>query len=69
MSRDVWTYEGAPTTFDNVVRGHMYGVRWYTRWTQPSLTLDRSIRHDPGGVPLGTHDRLLCVADRTVSKR
>lgn len=34
-----------------------------------ALTGTRSIRHDPGDVPLGTHERLLCVTDRTPSKR
>lgn len=63
ITRDVYTYEGVPTSLDKAVRGKMYVVRWFNRWTQPFLSLEKSIRYDPGGVPLGKNERLLCVAD------
>ena len=64
MSRDLFTYEGQPTTLDRVIRGRMYVVHWFDRWTHPFLSRDRSIRHDPGNFPLGSQARLLCVAPR-----
>lgn len=64
MSRDLFTYEGQPTTLDRVIRGRMYIVHWFDRWTQPFLSRDRSIRHDPGNFTLGSQARLLCVAPR-----
>lgn len=68
VTRDLYTYEGAPTTFDAVVRGRMYVLRWYSRWTQPFLSFDKSIRYDPAGVSLGKNERLLCVAGRSVKR-
>lgn len=64
MSRDLFTYEGQPTTLDRVIRGRMYVVHWFDRWTHPFLSRDRSIRHNPGDFTLGSQARLLCVAQR-----
>lgn len=64
MSRDLFTYEGQPTTLDRVIGGRMYVVHWFDRWTQPFLSRDRSIRHNPGDFTLGSQARLLCVAPR-----
>lgn len=64
LSRDLFTYEGRPTTLEQVVRGRMYIVHWFNRWTRPFLSRDRSIRHNPGDFTLGNQARLLCVAPR-----
>lgn len=64
LSRDLFTYEGQPTTLDRVIPGRMYIVHWFDRWTQPFLSRDRSIRHNPGDFTLGSQARLLCVAPR-----
>lgn len=64
MSRDIFTYEGQPTTLDRVIPGRMYIVHWFDRWTHPFLSRDRSIRHNPGDAALGSQARLLCVAPR-----
>lgn len=62
MSRDLFTYEGQPTTLDRVIPGRMYVVHWFDRWTHPFISRDRSIRHNPGDFTLGSQARLLCVA-------
>lgn len=64
ISRDLFTYEGTPTSYDRVVRGRMYIVLWFGRWTMPFLNTEQSIRFDPASRPLGSMQRLLCVADR-----
>lgn len=64
VSGDLYTYEGHPARFDQVVRGRMYTVHWFNRWTHPFIDRERSIRHNPANQPFGAADRLLCVARR-----
>lgn len=64
VSRDVYTYEGRPTTLAAAERGKLYIIHWFDRWTQPFLGRGQSIRYDPGGMPFGRHHRLLCMAER-----
>lgn len=63
MVRDVFTYEGQPTTLDQVQRGHMYIIHWFNRWTTPTFDERQTIRYAPGDYRLGPNERLLCVAD------
>lgn len=64
VSRNLYTYEGQPTTLNRLVRGRMYHIHWFERHSHPWVSRQRSITHTPGERTMGNSDRLLCVSER-----